>query len=90
MDDIVNQEDNTGIRIQRMNEQAQIPTQAEDGAAGYDLYAAGCDVINPGETVIIGTGIKMEIPTYWFGAIYARSGLSIKQGLGLANGVGER
>ena len=51
--------------------------------AGYDLYA--ClemdDIIYPGETLKVPTGIALEIPEGYFGAVYARSGLATKQGL---------
>ncbi len=44
--------------------------------------------IRPGETVMIGTGIAMSIPVGYFGGIFARSGLSTKEGLRPANCVG--
>ena len=45
-------------------------------------------VIAPGETVMIPTGLAMEIPVGYGGFIYARSGLSVKKGLAPANKVG--
>lgn len=44
--------------------------------------------ILPGETAFIDTGIVMEIPNGYVGLVYARSGLSCKQGLAPANKVG--
>lgn len=44
--------------------------------------------IKPHETVKIGTGLAMEIPDGYFGAIFARSGLATKEGLRPANCVG--
>ena len=44
--------------------------------------------IRPGETVMIGTGIAISIPTGYFGGVFARSGLSTKEGLRPANCVG--
>jgi len=38
--------------------------------------------------VMVGTGLAMEIPEGYFGAIFARSGLASKQGLRPANCVG--
>lgn len=80
------------IRYKKLSNQAIAPTRGSDYAAGYDLYACptGADVvfINPGETVKIGTGIAIELPQGTFGGIYARSGLSVKQGLRPANCVG--
>ena len=45
-------------------------------------------VIPPHKTVMVGTGLAMEIPEGYFGAIFARSGLASKQGLRPANCVG--
>lgn len=44
--------------------------------------------IRPGETVMIGTGIAMAVPSGYFGGVFARSGLSTKEGLRPANCVG--
>ena len=86
----------TQMRIKRLNEDAIIPTQGSEYAAGYDLYAnrvSECATrstitIHEGETAKVGTGIAVEIPKGYFGAIYARSGLATKQGLRPANCVG--
>ena len=78
------------IKIKKMNELAKTPTRGSEYAAGYDLYAASgyCIFIEPHETVMVGTGIAMEIPKGYFGAIFARSGLASKRGLRPANCVG--
>lgn len=64
-----------------------IPTRGTPSSAGYDLHATEYCDIAPGETKLIGTGIAMAIPDGYFGAIYPRSGISVKQGLRLANCV---
>ena len=78
------------IKIKRLNNLAKIPTQADVGSAGYDLYAAtDCDIqIPPHSNVLIGTGIAMAIPLGYFGGIYARSGIASKRNLRPANCVG--
>ena len=78
------------IKIKRLNNLAKIPTQADVGSAGYDLYAAtDCDIqIPPHSNVLIGTGIAMSIPIGYFGGIYARSGIASKRNLRPANCVG--
>ena len=45
-------------------------------------------IITPHTTVKIGTGIAVEIPNGYFGAVFARSGLATKEGLRPANAVG--
>ena len=76
--------------IKLLNDQAKIPTRGSSCAAGYDLYAAITEpvTIYPGTNVPVGTGIAMEIPDGFFGAIFARSGLATKRGLRPANAVG--
>lgn len=78
------------MNIKFLNDVAKMPTRGSDYAAGYDLYAATDDAveIKPGETKPIGTGLVMEIPSGFFGAIFARSGLATKRGLRPANCVG--
>ena len=81
------------INIKKTNENAKIPTYGSEFAAGADLYAVIHNEENkveilPGETAFIDTGIVMEIPNGYVGLVYARSGLSCKQGLAPANKVG--
>ena len=78
------------VKIKRLNDLAKIPTRGSEYAAGYDLYAATAyDIeIPPHKTVKIGTGLAIELEENTFGAIFARSGLSCKQNLRLANAVG--
>lgn len=78
------------INIKKLNENAIIPTRGSKQAAGYDLYACtkSSIVIMPHNTVKVGTGLAIEIPDGYFGAIFARSGLATKQGLRPSNCVG--
>lgn len=81
------------INIKKTDENAKIPTYSSEFAAGADLYAVIHNEENrveilPGETAFIDTGIVMEIPNGYVGLVYARSGLSCKQGLAPANKVG--
>lgn len=81
------------INIKKTDENAKIPTYGSEFAAGADLYAVIHNEVNkveilPGETAFIDTGIVMEIPNGYVGLVYARSGLSCKQGLAPANKVG--
>ena len=78
------------VRIKKLNNLAKIPIRGSKFSAGYDLYAAtDKDIqIPPHSTVKIGTGLAMELPVGWFGAIFARSGIATKRGLRPANCVG--
>lgn len=80
------------VKFVRLRDGAQPPSRGSDFAAGYDLYAC-IDNSNevtlwPGRTVKIGTGLSIQPPPGYFGAIFARSGLATKQGLRPSNCVG--
>lgn len=76
-------DDPNKIKIKRVTETAILPERMSDGAAGYDLYIDSSEpvVIAPHQTVMVKSGIAFEIPKNYFGAIYARSGLSVKSGI---------
>lgn len=80
------------VNIKKLNENAIVPTSGSKFAAGYDLCAvadeSGKIEIQPNKTVKIKTGLAMEIPEGYFGAVFARSGLATKRGLRPANCVG--
>ena len=78
------------INIKKLDDRAIVPTYGSEFSAGADLYAVLDDeiVIKPGETVLVRTGIAMEIPIGYAGLIYARSGLATKMGVAPANKVG--
>ena len=66
------------VKIEKLNEDAIIPTYAHFGDAGADLYANIDTEVLPNETKIILTGIKMEIPDGYEVQIRPRSGMSVK------------
>ena len=78
------------IKVKKLNESAILPTYGSASAAGADLYnLPGADVVIPAhETVMIHTGLAMEIPEGYAGFLFARSGIASKRGLAPANKVG--
>lgn len=78
------------IYFKKLNDLAKVPTRGSKYSAGYDLYAATDEDVQipPHSTVKIGTGLAMELPVGWFGAIFARSGIATKRGLRPANCTG--
>ncbi len=80
----------TQVKIKKLNDNATLPTYGTAHSAGADLYAL-CDnpiSIEAGQTILVHTGISMQIPAGLVGLIYARSGLATKKGLAPANKVG--
>ena len=78
------------VKIVKLLPEAKIPTYGSTDAAGADLYACIEKAVSilPGQTVLIPTGLSMEIEQGFAGFIYARSGLATKRGLAPANKVG--
>lgn len=78
------------LKIKRLTETAKMPTRGTEESAGLDLYIDSDKAvyIPPHTTVMLQTGIAVEIPKGHFGAIYPRSGISSKRGVRLANCVG--
>lgn len=78
------------IKIKLLRETSKPPVYASAGAAAADLHA---DIevpvkLMPGQRTIIPTGIAAQIPENYVGILSARSGLSIKKGITLTNGIG--
>ena len=71
-----------------LEEGVQLPTYAKQGDAGLDIYAREEITVNPGETKIISTGIKVAIPEGYAILIQPRSGQSVKTKLRVANTPG--
>lgn len=79
------------LKFKLMREGALVPEKATPGSAAYDLHASlTADVVlKPGETALILSGVAVELPGPNYAAlVLARSGLAIKSGISLANGVG--
>lgn len=78
------------VNIKKLNDKAVVPSYGSEFAAGADLYACvdGKVTIPAHSTVVIPTGIAIELPLGYAGLIYARSGLATKKGLAPANKVG--
>ncbi len=78
------------IAIKKLQPEAILPTYGTDFSAGADLYAItdGDISIEPGQTILVHTGLAFEIPEGYVGLVYARSGLATKRGLAPANKVG--
>ena len=79
------------LKIKKLKENARIPKRATEGAAGMDLFACITDAVAlaPGQLTVIPTGLAIELPDNTCAAfLYARSGLGVKHGICLSNGVG--
>ena len=79
------------LKVKRLRKNAVVMKKATKGSAGLDLCACiDCDItLNPGERLCVPTGIAVSIESENYAAfVFARSGLGIKHGITLSNGVG--
>jgi dUTP pyrophosphatase len=78
------------VKIRRLKESAVIPAYQTDHAAAMDVSAALDEPVTLGslERAVIPTGFAIELPAGYEAQIRARSGLSSKHGITMANGVG--
>lgn len=74
--------------IREIYEEIRLPKRATAGSAGYDFYTPVNLVIDPGKTVKIPTGVRVEMQDNWVLKCYPRSGLGFKFRLQLNNTVG--
>lgn len=78
------------IPIKRLHPEVDLPTYQTAGAAAMDVQAAIDQPITLAslERRVIPLGFALELPIGYEAQLRARSGLSLKQGLSLANSVG--
>ena len=72
----------------KMNPDAILPSYAHENDAGMDIYSAEDILIEPGQTVLVHTGIVMAIPDGYEAQIRPRSGISYKTMLRIPNSPG--
>lgn len=78
------------FKITKIRKNAIIPTYQTEHSAGMDLCAC-IDrpiTLKPMERALIPTGVSIELPPGYESQIRARSGLSLKYGIALTNGMG--
>lgn len=79
------------MKVEIINKsQFQLPKYKTSGSAGLDLQANIKNqlVLKPLERKLIETGLYISIPKGYEGQIRARSGLALRHGITLANGIG--
>ena len=76
------------VYFQKIHPDAAIPQYKHTGDAGMDVTSCVDMVIKPGETCIVPTGLKVAVPVGYELQVRARSGVSLKTPLRVANGVG--
>lgn len=78
------------VEILIRSESGILPSYETAGAAGMDISAFLEEpvVLQPGKRALIPTGLYLQIPEGYEVQIRARSGLALRHGIALVNGVG--
>ena len=76
------------VKIKKLSENAIIPQYQTNGAAGFDFHAIEDMEIDPRKTVLVKTGLSMEIPEGYELQVRPRSGMSLKTKMRVANSPG--
>ena len=78
------------MEIKIKSESGIVPAYETAGSTGmvFRAYLKEPVELLPGQRALIPTGIYLEIPEGYEVQIRARSGLAIKRGIGLVNGIG--
>lgn len=65
-----------------------LPEYATKGAACFDLKASAPACISRGETVLVKTDLRVELPEGYCLEVLSRSGLALKEGVFVVNAPG--
>ncbi|MCY3703251.1 MAG: dUTP diphosphatase [Rhodospirillales bacterium] len=79
------------VRIRRLPHALnELPARMTEGSSGFDLPAAIPEAMTlaPGATIVVPTGLTLEIPEGYEGQVRPRSGLALRHGITVLNGPG--
>lgn len=78
------------MKIEITSKNGVLPKYETSGSAGMDMraYLDSPVTIEPGKRALIPTGISIALPEGYEAQIRARSGLAVKFGICLINGIG--
>jgi dUTP pyrophosphatase len=76
------------VLIQRLDPGLPLPSYAHPGDAGADLCTAVDAVVEPGERVLLPTGVAIALPDGYAAFVHPRSGLAVTYGVSIVNAPG--
>ena len=78
----------TTIEFKKLNENAVLPSFANEGDAGLDICSVQDLVLEPGKRALVKTGVAIQLPKGWEAQVRSRSGLAYKHGVVVLNSPG--
>ncbi|MBS2964038.1 dUTP diphosphatase [Actinocrinis puniceicyclus] len=76
------------VLVTRLDEGLPLPSYAHPGDAGADLRTTVDAVVEPGERVVLPTGLALALPEGYAAFVHPRSGLAARYGVALVNSPG--
>jgi len=76
------------VLVHKLNALAIMPKYSHKGDSCADVCSTKYITIKPGERALVPTGLILELPRGYECQVRARSGLAIKYGISVLNGVG--
>lgn len=76
------------LLVRKINVEAKVPYYAHHNDSGMDLYSIEEVKLAPGETVLVKTGIQIQLPSGTEAQIRPRSGLALKHSITVLNSPG--
>ena len=76
------------VLIQRIDDTVPLPAYAHPGDAGADLCSTVDVHLEPGERVLVPTGVAVALPPGYVGLVHPRSGLAARFGVSIVNAPG--
>lgn len=76
------------VLVEKLDDLLETPRYARPGDAGLDLYSRIDFSLNPGDRILVPTGIAIALPPGYVGFVNPRSGLSLRHGVTVVNGPG--
>jgi dUTP pyrophosphatase len=66
------------LKIKKLYTDSKLPTRAHHDDAGTDIYAQGDHVIEPHKTIVIPTGVAMELEKGYVSLVWDKSSVGSK------------
>ena len=76
------------VSVRLLHPDATVPAYSTDGDAGADLTSVAEVTIDPGERVLVPTGVAVALPPGTVGLVHPRSGLAARHGITVVNAPG--
>jgi len=76
------------LKVKRLSDIARLPSYSQPGDAGLDLCAIEAVDLLPGQSMLVRTGIAIELPEGHEAQIRPRSGLALRHGITVLNSPG--